>query len=140
MLVCADECDAKAACDGSLQRLSTPATGTNISEESKPSELEFRIAPSRPLALADLNEESLSADAYLQAQCAEGYEGRLCHTCSAGWARNGKADCTSCAWPTWASCLCVTAIVLLLLAAFSFMVRRAACGFATSAARALAPS
>ena len=122
-----DECDSKAACDGSLQRLSTPATGTNVSEERKPSELFFNITPNRALALAELNDVgSLSADAFLRAQCAEGYEGRLCHTCSAGWARSGKADCTSCDWPTWANDLCASAIVLLLLAAFSFMVRRAA--------------
>ena len=122
-----DECDSKAACDGSLQRPSTPATGTNISKESKPSELLFNITANRTLALAELNDiDSLSADAFLQAQCAEGYEGRLCHTCSAGWARSGKADCTSCDWPTWANDLCVTAIALLLLAAFSFMVRVAA--------------
>ena len=68
----------------------------------------------------------LSSDAFLQAQCAEGYQGRLCHSCSAGWARSGKADCTNCDWPTWANDLCVTAIGLLLVAAFSFMVRRAA--------------
>jgi hypothetical protein len=122
-----DECDSKAACDGSLQRLSTRATGTNISKESKPSELLFNITPNRTLALAELNDiDSLTADAYLQAQCAEGYEGRLCHTCSAGWARSGKADCTSCDWPTWANDLCVSAVVLLVLAALAFMVRRAA--------------
>ena len=122
-----DECDSKAACDGSLQRLSTPATGTNISKESKPSGLFFNITPNRTLALAELNDvDLLSSDAFLQAQCAEGYEGRLCHTCSAGWARRGKADCTSCDWPTWANNLCVTAIGLLFVAAFSFMVRRAA--------------
>ena len=122
-----DECDSKAACDGSLQRLSTPATGTNISEERKPSELFFNITPNRNLALAKLNDvDSLSADAFLQAQCAEGYEGRLCHSCWAGWARRGKADCTSCDWPTWANNLCVAAIVLPVLAALSFMVRRAA--------------
>jgi hypothetical protein len=122
-----DECDSKAACDGSLQRLSSPAAVTNISTESKPSELFFHITPNRTLALAELNDvDLLSADAFLQAQCAEGYEGRLCHTCSAGWARSGKADCTSCDWPTWANGLCSTAIGLLLIAALAFMVRRSA--------------
>ena len=122
-----DECDSKAACDGSLHRLSTPATGTNISEESKPPELVLNITANRTLALAKLNDvDSLSADAFLQAQCAEGYEGRLCHSCSAGWARSGKADCTSCDWPTWANDLSVTAIGLLLLAALAFLVRRSA--------------
>ena len=87
----------------------------------------FNIKPNRTLALAELNDvDLLSADAFLQAQCAEGYEGRLCHTCSAGWARSGKADCTSCDWPTWANGLCATAIGLLLIAALAFMVRRSA--------------
>jgi hypothetical protein len=122
-----DECDSKAACDGSLQRLATSAPGTTIGEESKPSELFFNITPNLTLALAELNDvDSLSADAFLQAQCAEGYEGRLCHSCSAGWARSGKADCTKCAWPTWARDLCVSAIVLLLIAALAFLVRRSA--------------
>ena len=87
----------------------------------------FHIKPNRTLALAELNDVGLlSTDAFLQAQCAEGYEGRLCHTCSAGWARSGKADCTSCDLPTWANGLCSTAIGLLLLAALAYMVRRSA--------------
>ena len=122
-----DECDSKAACDGSLQRLSTRAIGTNISEERKLSELNISITPNQTLALAKpIFVDSLSADAFLQAQCAEGYKGRLCHTCSAGWARSGTADCTSCDWPTWANDLSVTAIGLLLFAALLFMVRRTA--------------
>jgi hypothetical protein len=124
-----DECDSKAACDGSLQRLSTqltPAAGTNISMESKPSEHFLNVITNRTLALAELNNvDLLSSDAFLQAQCADGYEGRLCHTCSAGWARSGKADCISCDWPTWANELGVVAVTLLLLTAFAFMVRHA---------------
>ena len=40
-----DECDSKAACDGSLQRLATSAPGTTIGEENKPSELVFNVTP-----------------------------------------------------------------------------------------------
>jgi hypothetical protein len=123
-----DQCDSRKACDGGLQRLSTPApaasSGTKLSVESAPSQLFINITPNRTLALAELNDpELLSHESFLRAQCAEGYEGRLCHTCSAGWARSGKADCTSCDWPTWANRLCVGAIGLLLLAAYTFMVR-----------------
>jgi hypothetical protein len=51
------------------------------------------------------------------------YEGRLCHTCSAGWARSSKADCMLCSWPMWANGLVVGAIVPVLSGAYAFMVR-----------------
>jgi hypothetical protein len=95
--------------------------------ESKPSEQFLNVITNRTLALAELNNvDLLSSDAFLQAQCADGYEGRLCHTCSAGWARSGKADCTSFDWQAWADYLCATAVGLLLIAALAFMVRRSA--------------
>ena len=123
-----DECESKAACDGSLQRLSQHrSAGTSISKERKPSQLFLNITPSRTLALAELNDaDLLSPAAFFRAQCAEGYEGRLCHTCSAGWARSGKADCTSCDWPMWANYLFVFAMGLLLFAGLAFLVRSVA--------------
>ena len=123
-----DECDSRKACDGSLQLLSNPGAAasndTKLRAESRSSQLFFNITPKLNLPITELDVlEHLSHEAFLRAQCAEGYEGRLCHTCSDGWARSGKADCSSCDRPIWADYLCVGAITLLFCAVYTFVVR-----------------
>ena len=123
-----DECDSRKACAGSLQRLfkleGAASNDTKLGAGNKTCELFFNITPIPNSPITELNcLERLSHEAFLQAQCAEGYEGRLCHTCSDGWARSGKAECSSCDWPMWADYLCVGAISLLLLAVYTFVVR-----------------
>jgi hypothetical protein len=123
-----DQCDSMKACKGSLQHLATPdpaaSNDTKLSAETRPALFFFNITSNRALALAELNDpDLLTHESFLRAQCADGYEGRLCHTCSAGWARSGKADCTSCDWPMSVNYLCVGAFAILLLAVYTFMVR-----------------
>ncbi len=124
-----DKCDSDKACNGPLHdfaaQFATKSAASNATVEwSVPTINVTAGANDTALPLAALNDVGvLSNEAFLQVQCSEGYQGRLCHACSSGWARSGKADCARCDWPMWAVVLFVVFVGVLLSVAYTFMVR-----------------
>lgn len=125
-----DKCDSDKACNGPLQDFAEQfatksADVSNATVEWARHTINVTAGVNDALLpLAKLNDVGvLSHEAFLQEQCSAGYEGRLCHACSIGWARSGKADCARCDWPMWAVVLFVVFVGVLLSSAYTLMVR-----------------